>query len=111
MNFLSNTVYSFLIAIGVIIGASLFAGIGAIINNHPPLKTMYEMAASLKIWAVAIAIGGTFTSFEVFEKGLIKGDIRSLIKQAIYIVVALIGANIGYEAIKMVKRCGELWSK
>ncbi len=92
-------------------GASLFAGIGAIINSHPPMKTMHDIAGSLKIWAVAMAIGGTFTSFEIFEKGILKGDIRSLAKQVIYIVVALVGANLGYELIKLLKRCGEFWLK
>ena len=35
-DFYSNLVNNFLIAFGVIIGASIFAGIGAIITDHPP---------------------------------------------------------------------------
>ena len=69
-NFISNIIYSFLIAFGVIIGASAFAGIGAIINNHPPLKTMLDLASSIKIWAVATALGGTFSSFQIIEEGV-----------------------------------------
>jgi len=34
--FPSNIIYNFLIAFGVIVGASLFAGLGALINDHPP---------------------------------------------------------------------------
>ncbi len=41
-NFISNMLYSFLIEFGVMVGACSFAGIGAIINNHPPLKTMLD---------------------------------------------------------------------
>ncbi|MFZ5354239.1 MAG: YtrH family sporulation protein [Bacillota bacterium] len=109
MTFFNNMVYSFLVCFGVIVGASIFAGLAALINNHPPFKAMCDIADSLKIWAVAIAVGGTFSSFEIFEKGIMKGDIRSLTKQVIYIVIALIAANLGCELIKMLRRCGDLW--
>ena len=110
-NFISNTIYNFLIAFGVMVGASLFAGVGAIINDKPPLKTMFDLAGSIKIWAVAVALGGTFTSYEIIEKGLFNGEIKSIIRQAIYVVAALFGANSGYNFIKLVQRCGEEWMK
>ncbi|MDF2546210.1 YtrH family sporulation protein [Anaerosolibacter sp.] len=107
--FVSDLIYNFLIAFGVILGASFFAGVGAIINNHPPFKTMMEIAASFKIWAVAMAIGGTFTSFEVIDQGIFKGEFRGVIKQIIYILVALIGANMACIFIRFVKDCAQLW--
>jgi len=105
--FTSNIIYNFLIAFGVIIGASLFAGIGALINDHPPLKCMFEIASSIKIWAVAVALGGTFSTFEILEKGLFRREIRSIVKQAVYVVVAVIGANAGYGFIRLIQKCGE----
>lgn len=110
-NFMSNITYSLLISFGVILGASAFAGLGALINNQPPLKTMVDLAQSIKIWAVATALGGTFSSFELFEEGIFKGEIGSLVKQIIYICVALIGANLGLRVIKLFQKCGELWIK
>jgi hypothetical protein len=110
-NFASNIVYSFLISMGVMLGASTFAGIGAVLNNHPPMKTMLDLAGSIKIWAVAVALGGTFTSFQVFDQGLLKGEIRSVVKQVIYILIALVGANMGYGFLKLIQRCGELWAE
>lgn len=109
--FINNILYSFLIAFGVVVGASVFAGIGALINDQPPLKTMLDLAGSIKIWAVAVALGGTFSSFEIIEKGLLKGEIKSIIKQAAYILMALIGANTGAGFIKLIQRCGDLWAK
>jgi small-conductance mechanosensitive channel len=109
--FPSNIIYNFLIAFGVIVGASLFAGLGALINDHPPLKSMFQIASSIKIWAVAVALGGTFSTFEILEKGIFKGEIRSIIKQAVYVVVAVIGANVGYGFIRLIQRCGELMFK
>lgn len=107
--FLCNIIYSFLVSLGVILGASLFAGIGALVNNHPPLKTMLDLAGSIKIWAVAVALGGTFSSFEVIDKGILKGEVRSIVKQIVYILTAILGANTGFSLIKLLKRCGELW--
>lgn len=109
--FLHNILYNFLIAFGVIIGASFFAGIGAIINNHPPLKTMVDVSNSIKIWAVALALGGTFSSFEIIEQGLLKGELRSVIKQMVYIVVALAGSNFACIIIRLLRKCGILWIK
>lgn len=110
-SFISNIIYSFFIAFGVMLGACTFAGIGAIINNHPPLKTMFDLASSVKIWAVATALGGTFSSFQVLEEGLFRGEVRLAIKQMLYILAALIGSNAGYSVLKLIKRCGELWIK
>jgi hypothetical protein len=108
---MSSLVYIFLISFGVVIGASLFSGIAAIICNHPPLKKMLDISLTIKIWAMAIAIGGTFSSFEAIEKGIFSGEIKSVIRQVIYITVALLGANLGYAFIKLIKTCGDLWLK
>lgn len=109
--FFSSILYNFFIAFGVVVGASIFAGIAAIINDHPPYKTMFDIAGSIKIWAIAVALGGTFSSFEIIEKGLFRGEIRTIIKQAMYVVMAVIGANSGFSFIRLLLRCGEMWSK
>jgi hypothetical protein len=109
--FFHNVIYSFLVSFGVMVGASISAGVGAVINDHPPLKTMLNVAGSVKVWAIAIALGGTFTSFEVIDKGLFRGEIKSIIKQAVYILMALLGANAGMNFIRLLQRCGELWRK
>lgn len=108
-NLYSSIIQNFLIAFGVVIGGSVFAGISAIITNHPPLRTMINIAGSIKIWAMAIALGGTFSSFAIIDKGLFEGEIKSIVKQIIYILTALLGANAGYSFIKLVQRCSEIW--
>lgn len=106
---LGSLLYNFLISLGMIIGAGLCAGLGAIINNHPPLKTMLEVANSIKIWAVAATIGGTFSTFEVFESGILKGEFKGLIKQSLFVLSALIGTNLGCQILTLLKRCSDLW--
>lgn len=111
INFYISIVNIFLISFGIVIGASVFSGIGAIITNNPPYKSMLEIAVSVKIWAMAAALGGTFSSFSVIDKGLFEGEIKSLIKQIMYIVIALLGANTGYSVIRLIERCMLLWRK
>ncbi len=111
MSFYSSVIHTFLISFGVVVGASVFTGLGAIITNHPPYKSMIEVASSIKIWAIAGSLGGTFSSFTLIEKGLFEGEIKSLVKQAIHILIALSGANLGYYFIRMIQRCSEIWGK
>lgn len=109
--FFTNVVKIFFIAFGIVIGASTFVGVGAIITNHPPLKAMIEIANSIKIWAIVAALGGAFSSFQIIEKGLLEGEFKSILKQAIYVLGALLGANIGYGVINLIQRCGEIWDR
>ncbi|WP_312701345.1 YtrH family sporulation protein [Sedimentibacter sp.] len=110
-SFYTSVVQNFLISFGVVIGASLFSGIGAVITNHPPYKVMMQVAGSIKIWAIAASLGGTFSSFAVIEKGIFDGEIKTLVKQALYILISLSGANIGYEFIRLLQRCGLIWGR
>lgn len=103
----NSMVNNFLISFGVVVGASIFGGVGAVITNDPPLKAMLDIASSIKIWAVAVTLGGTFSSFAVIEKGLFEGEFKSIIKQAVYVLTALLGANMGYKVIKLIQRCSE----
>ncbi|PKM49413.1 MAG: sporulation protein [Firmicutes bacterium HGW-Firmicutes-7] len=107
----NSIVHNFFIAFGVVFGASVFAGIGAIITNNPPLKVMIDLSSSIKIWAMAIALGDTFSSYAIIEKGLFEGEFKTIIKQAIYVLTALLGANTGYSFIKLIHRCGDIWGK
>lgn len=108
---ITGIVHNFCVAFGVVIGASVFAGIGAILTDNPPLKAMIDIAGSIKIWAMAIALGDTFSSYAIIEKGLFSGEFKSIIKQAIYVLTALLGANMGFRVIKLLQRCGEIWSR
>lgn len=109
ISFFSGIVHNFFVAFGVVVGASVFGGIGAIFTNHPPLKTMIDISSSIKIWAMAIALGDTFSSYAVIEKGLFEGEFRSIVKQAIFVITALSGANVAYSFIRLIGKCGATW--
>lgn len=110
-NFSVSAIQNFFIAFGVVVGASLFAGLGAVITGQPPLRTMTQLADSMKIWGMAVALGGTFSSFAAINKGLFQGEIKTIIKQVIYIFVALLGSNAASTFIQLIQRCGQIWSK
>ena len=108
--FWSTLILNCFIAFGIIVGASIFAGLAAIVNNHPPAKTIVNVADSLKVWAVAVALGGTFQPIEALDQGLFRGELRSIVRQLIYIAAALVGANAGYGFILLLQKCGRLWN-
>ncbi len=101
--FVTNIVLNFFIALGVIMGGSLFGALAAALTGQPPFKTMVTIADSIKIWAIAVALGGTFSSFRVLEQGLFKGEIKSLAKQLLYVFFAMGGAQLGYFLLYMLK--------
>jgi len=106
MSFWGTLINHFLVAFGVVFGAGCFSGIAAVINDKPPMKAMEDMSSFVKVWAIAIALGGSFDSLEVFEKGIFQGQIKLLIREVVYIVVAIIGANIGAYVIKLISFIG-----
>ncbi len=102
--FLNKTILIFFTALGIMIGAVMLGGTAAVIMREPPMATMFKLAKDMKIWAIAAAIGGTFSTFEVFESGLFHGEIRSLGKQILYIISALAGTQTGYYLLMAI--CG-----
>lgn len=80
-------------------GASLIGSLGAVIVGHPPVEIMLRLAQEIKIWAIVAAIGGTFTTLEILQLGILEGEIRTLVKQLFYLLSAFIGAQLGYQII------------
>jgi len=105
--FWGTLIYHFMIAFGVVFGAGCFSGIAAVINDQPPLKAMNDMSAFVKVWAIAIALGGSFNSLEMFEKGLLQGEIRAMVREVVFIIIAIAGANCGAYALKLVSGFGD----
>ena len=64
------------------------------------------MASFVKVWAIAIALGGSFNSLKMFEKGLLQGEIRAMAREVIYIICAMAGANCGSYVFKFVPVLG-----
>lgn len=102
-----KSILIFFTAMGIILGSSLFGSFAAILVKDPPIGTMLKLAQEIKIWAIVAAIGGTFSTFEIFESGLFQGELRPVVKQLIYIFCALAGTQSGYYLILILSGKGK----
>lgn len=86
----------FFTSLGVVLGASIIGGLGGTITGQPPLRVMYNIAEDIKLWGVVAAFGGTFPNLRLFEGSLFEGDFRVIINQITILVLAFIGAEMGF---------------
>ncbi|MCI1856795.1 MAG: YtrH family sporulation protein [Sporolactobacillus sp.] len=84
---------NFSIAFGVIIGGCIVGGIGAYFAGQPVFSEMNRLAATMRIWAVVTAIGGTFDTIENLERGVLSGSLSEVGRQILLIICAMAGAH------------------
>ncbi len=77
-------------------GGSLLGALGAALTHRPPVTTMNNLAADLKIWAIAAALGGTFSLIRTIEAGVLEKQFLAILKQLILLWGAFCGAHLGY---------------
>ena len=94
--YITKLLYIFFTSLGMIIGGTLIGSISSVITGHGPFRTMINLATDLKIWAAVAAIGGTFTSLQALESGLLEGQVTTVLKQLAFIFSSFAGAHIGY---------------
>lgn len=83
------------VALGVVMGGSLVGGLGALATGRPPIATIQELARTIKLWAIVVAIGGTFPTIQAIESGLLAGQPAALLRQAVVILGGMAGAQVG----------------
>ncbi|WP_349408130.1 YtrH family sporulation protein [Pseudalkalibacillus sp. SCS-8] len=99
-DFVSTNLIYFFVAFGIIIGGSLIGAMGMMLIGRPPFQSMSDLSRTLKIWAIVAAIGGTFETINKFgDSLLVNGSLFEVLKQCIYIIAALVGANSGQAVI------------
>lgn len=87
---------AFFIALGIVLGGSFLGAIPAALIDQPPIRTMVELARTLKLWGMLSAMGGSFTALNIFEAGLARGDLEVLIHHILIMVAAFLGAHLAY---------------
>ncbi len=93
---MNKIIPTFFVALGMILGASFFGSIGAILTNQPPLKIMSDTAEEIKLFAIIGAIGGTFTRLKILEGGFFEGEFIVIIQQLLILISSYFGAQLGY---------------
>lgn len=98
-SFGQKSILIFFTSMGVVLGGALVGAISTIITGQPPFLTARKIADEMKLWAVVAAIGGTFSSIEMLGSGFFTGQLRPLIKQFLYIIAGIAGAEIAKHVI------------
>lgn len=75
--------------------------LAALLVGRPPLLVMAVVAQEIKVWAIAAAIGGTFSTIEILESGIFQGQFFGLAKQLLIMLASFLGAQLGVWLIKM----------
>lgn len=83
------------LSMGVVIGGSLLGGLSAVATGRPPIATIQELARTIKLWAIVVAIGGSFPTIQAIETGLLAGQPGVLMRQVAIILAGMAGAQAG----------------
>ncbi len=94
--FSGDLLLTFFISIGVVVGGAFFGSLAGLLSGQYPLATMATLAERLKLWAMVAALGGTFATIRSIESGLFEGQLTTVLRQMLYILVAFAGANLGW---------------
>jgi len=86
----------FCTALGVVLGGSIVGSISSLLFYSSPLETMRTLAGEIRIWALVVAIGGTFSTIRIIESGIFGGQIVALFRQLLVIGGAFCGSFLGY---------------
>lgn len=89
----------YFLAFGVTVGGGLFGALGRwLVADYS--ATPAQTAFQLRIWAVAIAIGGTLTALESFERSVSTRALPILFRDGLALLLAYWGAQSGYVLLK-----------
>jgi len=95
-SFAQKLILVFFTACGIVLGAALIGSLAAIIVRQPPVETMIRLAREIKIWAIIAAIGGVLSTVEIFESVIFRGEVKTVVKQLLYILSGFSGAELGH---------------
>lgn len=87
---------AFCTALGVILGGALIGSLPGFLTPEPPFYRMQKLATDMKLWAVVVALGGTWPTLRAVDSGLFQGDVAALARQMTTIAASLCGAQVGY---------------
>lgn len=84
------------LAFGVTLGGGLLGSFGHWLVGQQNQADASQIAYKIRIWAVAVAIGGALTALENFDKSVSARALGDLIKGGLTLSAAYTGAEMGY---------------
>lgn len=98
----ADLLLAFFTAFGVVLGASMIGSLATLFVGGSPLETMFKLAHSLKLWAVVVAMGGTFPAIRAIDSGIWGGEFATVVRQALLMLAGLAGAQLGYWIVTLI---------
>ncbi len=102
MSFLHDVSLTFFTALGVVLGGSFVGALASVALPGSPFHTMVVLAKPIKLWAILVALGGTFPTMEAIDSGILGGEVRLLLHQLAMVMSGFIGASLGYWIVVIV---------
>lgn len=93
---LGKLLSNFLIALGVTLGGSLSGAAASLLVGGHPMDRLRFLADEMRLWGILVAVSGSFEPLRGIEQGLFAGQGRVMARQVIAVLVAMVGANLGY---------------
>lgn len=88
------------LAFGVTVGGGLMGALGHWLAGQTAQADASQIAFKIRIWAVAVAIGGALTALENFERSLSTKALVELAKGGLTLTAAYMGAELGYLLVR-----------
>ena len=85
----------FFMALGVTIGGALLGGLGQFLAGHAA-PTYAALGWRIRLWAVAVAIGGAMTAIEKVEREILGAGLHGAVRDLAVVASAYAGAEAGY---------------
>lgn len=99
INLARELLLPFFLALGVVLGGSLIGALAVLFTAGSPLASMRQLAENVRLWAIVVAIGGSFHTIRMIESGIFGRQITSLLRQSSAILMGLLGATFGHRLI------------
>jgi hypothetical protein len=87
------------VALGVTLGGALIGGLAVFAAGRPD-PDYVSLAWRIRIWAVAVAIGGAMTALEKLEHEFLASGMRGVLRDVAVVAVAYAGAQAGYALLR-----------
>lgn len=89
----------FFMALGVTLGGGALGALGNWLVGKGP-QDPATTAFRIRIWAVAVAIGGALTALENLERGFSTRALPQIARDSLTLAMAYVGAQWGYLLLK-----------
>jgi hypothetical protein len=87
---------NFLVALGVTVGGTLSGAAASLLMGGHPMDRLRFLSDEMRLWGILVAVSGSFEPLRGIERGLFAGQVREFARQVLFLLVAMVGAHVGY---------------